>query len=73
VSTNPRRPYPRDLEENRCLRIPEAAAFLGIAPKTVYDLMKDGSLPYTRVRTERRIEKSALRAYVAARRVERRP
>jgi excisionase family DNA binding protein len=72
--SNPKPQLPPDLVDDprRLLRVPEASAFLGIALKTLYELMADGTLPYVRLRSERRVEMRALQAFIAARRVERR-
>ena len=43
----------------------DAAQALGVSRSTVYALVADGSLPSVRVRSARRITRSALEAFVA--------
>jgi excisionase family DNA binding protein len=48
------------LFDDGCLRVPEAAAFLGLSKSKLYEIMADGELAYTVVGGVRRVPKKAL-------------
>jgi excisionase family DNA binding protein len=45
--------------------IDEAAALIGVSRYTMYRLMRDGTLPFARIRGQRRITRDALLQIVA--------
>jgi excisionase family DNA binding protein len=51
--------------ERLALRPEEAAAAIGISRAKVYQLMKDGEIPFYKLGGNRRISPDALRAYIA--------
>jgi excisionase family DNA binding protein len=48
------------------MEIGEAAAFTRTSKSTIYELMQNGILPYTRIRSRRRIPVKALRDLLAS-------
>lgn len=50
--------------ESLLLKVPEAAAALGLSRAKVYELIKRGALPSVRIDGSRRVRASDLRAYV---------
>ena len=50
--------------ETPFVRIPEAAKFLDVCPKTVYRMLARGELAYKKVRGSIRIPKAALLKFV---------
>jgi excisionase family DNA binding protein len=46
------------------MSIGEAAKFMGTSTDTVYRLLRNGKLPYTRVGTDRKIPRAALVYYL---------
>jgi len=53
------------------MRPAEAAAFLGVSRSLIYELMATGDIPYVRVRSDRRVPRTALIEYASKRIVER--
>jgi len=61
----------RELCASGLMRPAEAAAFLGVSRSLIYDLMASGDIPYVRVRSDRRVPRTALIEYASKRIVER--
>jgi len=48
-------------------RIPEVAHLLAVSKRTVYELIKDGSLPSIKIRRDRRVTRAQLDQYLQER------
>ena len=54
-----------DLLAEGLVTVADAASYLALSPKTIWRLMGDGTLPYTRLGRNRRIPRLALKSYAA--------
>ena len=56
---------PIDPKEKRAFHIKEASSVYGPSRSTLYNLMKDGTLPFVKIRSRRLIRKDDLEALIA--------